>query len=603
MVSLAGFGVRDFRSVFGEPQVIAPLQTVNLLAGQNNTGKSNMLRVAHGILGACRGTIYQARIPELTMLDVPAGLTRPPQMELLVGLSTGGEDAEALLTDVKRAKLDGNGLRGMRLAFGATAFKLTSDDDIYWFRFSINLDESNINLVPSVQQLTDATNQFTDPQERRMIGHASSNLTSSSGGRSIDDLERIVREIGPLQYIPPVRTIVAFRQIQLSEGGASIDDIEASPDEVGSGQAVVKYLLRLQNPDHSRIADKLKFTAINDFVKTILEDPTAQLSVPYHGKTIHVTHHGRELPLERVGTGIHQVIILAAAATMTDNNLVCIEEPEIHLHPLLQRKFISFLADSTSNRYLIATHSAHMLDTAIGNIFHATMADDGTRVRLAATPPDQAAISMDLGYRPSDLVQTNAIIWVEGPSDRIYLRHWIRLLDPSLSEGIHFSLMFYGGGLLNHLSGDDPDLTDDYISLRRMNRKLAIVMDSDKTSSRARINGTKKRIRQRFDDGDGFAWISHGYTVENYVPTAVMRQAIHAAHKNATSIWSGDRFVNPLHPSQFTGAPKVLDKIAISRAVIQLWDHDTEWVGDLRAQVQQTIEFIREANGLPEVGM
>jgi hypothetical protein len=596
MPTLAGFGVANYRSVFGASQMLAPLQSVNLLAGQNNTGKSNMLRVAHQLLGACSGAGYQTTVTGLTDLDIPSGLAQGGQLQLLVGISTE-DDLPSKLFGANEAKLDGGGQVGVKAVFNTSAFRLT-DDPIYWFRFEIEPQQKNMNLTPSVAQLQKAMAEL-DHTQRQYVSNASSGITNQSGGEMHHDLERLVKEAAPLRYVPPVRTIVAFRQITLLQGNLPGDDSDATPEDVGSGAAIVKYLLRLQNPDHSKIGDKAKFAAMNDFLKTVLEDPSAELSIPYHGRTIHVVHHGRSLPLESVGTGIHEVVILAAAAMMTRDNLVCIEEPEIHLHPLLQRKFLSFLAKNTSNQYLIATHSAHMLDSEIGSIFHATMHDEeGTHIRLAARPADQAAISMDLGYRPSDLVQTNAIIWVEGPSDRIYLRHWISLVDSSLKEGSHYSLMFYGGGLLNHLSGEDPDINDDYISLRRLNRHLAIVVDSDKTKASARLSNTKLRIKQRFNDGDGFAWISHGYTVENYVPADLMRAAISAAHKNATSTWKGDRYVNPLEASQFRGTPKKLDKITISQKAVALWDGNTDWIGDLKKQVEKTVAFIRTANGI-----
>ena len=48
----------------------------------------------------------------------------------------------------------------------------------------------------------------------------------------------------------------------------------------------------------------------------------------------------KTLPLESLGTGIHEVVILAAASTLLDNTIICIEEPEWHLQSLLQRKLI-----------------------------------------------------------------------------------------------------------------------------------------------------------------------------------------------------------------------------------------------------------------------
>jgi hypothetical protein len=49
------------------------------------------------------------------------------------------------------------------------------------------------------------------------------------------------------------------------------------------------------------------------------------------------------------------------------------------------------------------------------------------------------------------------VIWVEGPSDRIYIRHWLKLADAHLTEEVHFSIMFYGGKLLSHLSAGETD--------------------------------------------------------------------------------------------------------------------------------------------------
>ena len=81
--------------------------------------------------------------------------------------------------------------------------------------------------------------------------------------------------------------------------------------------------------------------------------------------------------------------------------------------------------------------------------------------------------------------------------------------DPRLIEGVHYSIMFYGGRLLSHLSADDPEVMD-FISLRRLNRFIMIVMDSDRSVPRGRLNATKRRVRDEFDRGPGFAWITKG---------------------------------------------------------------------------------------------
>ena len=212
------------------------------------------------------------------------------------------------------------------------------------------------------------------------------------------------------------------------------------------------------------------------------------------------------------------MVILAAAATLLEEQLVCIEEPEIHLPSLFQRKLLSYLHAETTNQYLIATHSAHMLDADLGSIFHVTLGADGSAIHRTTSPKELAAICADLGYRPSDLVQANAIIWVEGPSNQIYLKHWLNTHAPELVEGTNYSIMFYGGRLLNHLTPDDPDV-EEFISLRRLNRHIAVLINSDKRSPRSGINSTSD---DGFDTGPGFAWVTKGYTIENYVPAAVL---------------------------------------------------------------------------------
>jgi hypothetical protein len=61
--------------------------------------------------------------------------------------------------------------------------------------------------------------------------------------------------------------------------------------------------------------------------------------------------------------------------------------------------------------------------------------------------PANPQICDDLGYRPSDLLQADCVIWVEGHSDNIYVRRWIELIDPNQDEGIDYSIVFDVGKL------------------------------------------------------------------------------------------------------------------------------------------------------------
>jgi hypothetical protein len=373
------------------------------------------------------------------------------------------------------------------------------------------------------------------------------------------------------------------------------DDSSEIPDL--NGLSIKRRLLELQNPSTDHLKDKELFAKVQEFVRAVMDDPSITIDVPHDLSTIHVTQGGHTLPIENIGTGVHEVVIIAAAATVTQNSILCIEEPEVHLHPILQRKLLRYLESNTTNQYFIATHSAHMLDSEIGSIFHVTREDGVSSVRYAGAARDRAAVCADLGYRPSDLVQTNAVLWVEGPSDRIYLKHWIEQLAPGqFVEGTHYSIMFYGGALLSALSPLDAEEVKEFISLRNLNRYMMVLIDSDKKTSRTRLNDSKQRVISGIsnDPSTGMAWVTAGYTIENYVPEQVLTSAISAAHPSTSTraLPNQDRWSNPLAASRL--GIQQPSKVAIAKKATQRWEN--EWPLDLKKRVQEVIALVRAAN-------
>ena len=121
-----------------------------------------------------------------------------------------------------------------------------------------------------------------------------------------------------------------------------------------------------------------------------------------------------------------------------------------------------------------------------------------------------------MDVKASDLLQSNGIIWVEGPSDRVYVKHWLKIFCNSrYIEGKDYQFMYYGGCLLSHYT---TERTDDLLNILTTNRNAAIIMDSDKRSRFASINDTKKRIEQELSKYGMFSWITKGKEIENYLP-------------------------------------------------------------------------------------
>jgi hypothetical protein len=577
-VTIVGFAIGGYRSLGASAGYVGPLTKVNLLVGQNNSGKSNVLRFVSDYFDGIR---EQRAMPDIGGLNLPL-FPEAPGLTIALAVSQSWARTKLVTPEFERSDADAALAIDAVLAHAAFTHEL---DGLLWIRYSATPGTGKA-LTPSAAQIVSVQDGLA-PRLRDGIRRASAAMTGSTGGQPHEDLQRVLGRLDLLHEIPPVHRVDAFRQVRAEGSGT-----------VYSGSGIIAALARLQNPiATSAEEDRRQFAEINGFVQEVLGDPTASIEIPFNRETINVQLNGRLLPLDNLGTGVHEVVILATASTMLQDAWVCIEEPEIHAHPLLQRKLLRYLSRHTSNTYLIATHSAHLLDSGLASVFHVTLETSGTKVARRGSPREIAAIVRDLGYRPSDLVQSNAIVWVEGPSDRIYVNHWIALLDSSLVEGTHYSVMFYGGRLLRHLTANDPEV-DEFISLRRLNRHIAILIDSDRSRPSQPLGATKRRVTAEFSAGPGFAWVTHGSTIENYAEPATLAAAVATVHPHAKTVWTGDPWANPLAKDQIKGRPAEVDKIKIAREVVRSW-RSVGARGQLRKKVEALVAFIHEANNGP----
>ncbi|VXB22488.1 ATP-dependent nuclease [Chryseobacterium sp. 8AT] len=207
---------------------------------------------------------------------------------------------------------------------------------------------------------------------------------------------------------------------------------------------------------------------------------------------INVYIDGESKDLHELGDGIQALFILMYKIYTCENeSLIFIDEPEINLHPGMQRLFLEQI---TTNKFLkeknltyfISTHSNHFLDLTIEkddiSIFLFNKVNKDKFVAKNVNHGDNSALQY-LGVTNSSVFLANCSIWVEGISDRNYLKAFLKAYCKHIEktypkEDIEFAFIEYAGSNIDHYNFDEDELKEK-INAFSINNKIFLISDYD----------------------------------------------------------------------------------------------------------------------------
>ncbi len=303
-----------------------------------------------------------------------------------------------------------------------------------------------------------------------------------------------------------------------------------TPNGIGSTN-IIQQIINRTNRNSQLIEQKLLNelnTIINPDIK--FSRILVQLNDRDYWELYFENSNKDSIALSKMGSGIKTILLVLLNLIVRpdienkspSSYVFAFEELENNLHPSLQRRLYNYINNyslKNSTYFFLTTHSNVVID-AFGSsentqLIHVLNDGEKSTTITISSYSETKNILNDLGIKASDILQSNGVIWVEGPSDRIYINKWINLLRPDLKEGLHYSIMFYGGRLLSNLSFDFEWFNNNVIPLLKINKNAFVIIDRDGKSSTTEINETKKRISKEI--GDNNSWITKGREIENYL--------------------------------------------------------------------------------------
>lgn len=552
------------KSQFADENIIDQLSRINIFIGSNNSGKSRLLR--H--LFANNDYSY---IPKAISLKEYKDTCRMYERHLIIGFR---ESAIHLRNEIK-----------IEIIQAATSIL----DNIVFLRIDqsdltsvINSTDSlmeplavkkKIETINHITNITNITNRIVSVyRNQRDIRRFKDSLLNEYNSQ----IEKFTRH-----YIPTLRSL---------KGLSPKEEIGINAfNDVYKEKTIEEYFSKTRDADKLNIftgltlyedttrlllgntEDRNKVRKFEEFLQDAFFDDEVNIVPHLASKTIHVKIGNKEHPIHELGDGIQSIIILTYPLFMHEgeNAVFFFEEPETHLHPGYQRLFMeTLLKDEFSNyQYFMTTHSNHFLDITLDynsiSVYALNRHSDEDEFDLEnVTSVDDNVLKL-IGARTSSVFLSNCTIWVEGITDRIYIRKYLEIYQKSkkrkFKEDYHYSFVEYAGNNITHWSFlDSEDENHPNINVDRLCSKLFLITDNDgagrKLNGDKNLNKEKKynrhiKLKEKLKDR---YCLLKCREIENLLKKEVIEQVIRGYEPNEEGL-DFTRFYNNNHEGELLG--------------------------------------------------
>jgi hypothetical protein len=120
-------------------------------------------------------------------------------------------------------------------------------------------------------------------------------------------------------------------------------------------------------------------------------------------------------------------------------------------------------------------------------------------------------------------------------------------------------------------------------------------MDSDRSNTHDVINPTKERLKEEFDKGPGYAWITAGREIENYFSGEQLTEAIEKTKPSSKAVSKFGEYDSCLSIILKNDKKSTASKVGVANYIVNKFSTDMS-ILDLEKQIKRLFSFITESN-------
>lgn len=461
----------------------------NIIIGKNNTGKSNIIKS----LIDYRDYLVGSSSPVLQNLRTK--LDDVEEVKISLEFNLEESEREAIIRNFNKYNLSSDFIE----------YHLHSRTFSH-VRHTIGHNESTgkIEIWEAIidrgwKVLQDTTDDSLNDVQVRDIEPGK--LNESGNSTSVRDILRHVIE----KKVDSWKVASSFRKPNSVMSAERVDNLDES------GENLVKVLDTMWRNYPSQ------FKKVEESYTDIMEGVTG-IRTPFvssHNTTIMVDEVGYSegFSLSEISAGSKEILTLLTKIVKSEEgcDLLMVEEPELHIHPGAQKAIFELLQEISRDgpQVVVTTHSDTFVDnTDTDNII--TVRRDVETIIEKTDEEGVDELLFALGYEKSELYQSDAVAFVEGPSDQSILNE----ISNTISENDEGVESFEDCGVtLRPLGGDRMKKHGEELNntLSHMRIPSMFIADADDADPDAKEKELGDEI------GSNNVYVLDEYCIESYL--------------------------------------------------------------------------------------